>query len=237
MSSNQLSVENDFLFSSLQIEIAQLNTQLLQLKLKIHEFENFLRLALEDQIIEEQELSSIERQLKKAKKQKRLEQKRKGKNYQAPLYALTSSDKKSTPQQTTTQASKKKLYREAMLYVHPDKFSDNKANEELALEITTKLIATYKEGTLAELQQLHGEIVRKKELSKIAMVTTQNQVTLEVLKTQKETLLKELTSLKNRHTYVVLTTYKDPKTYITDLENYYEDRLMKLRKRTRKFFK
>jgi ribosome-associated protein len=38
---------------------------------------------------------------------------------------------------------------------------------------------------------------------------------------------------KNRQTYQVLTTYADPMTFVGELKAYYQDKINKLRRRTR----
>ena len=151
--SNQLSNEDEFIFHSLQIEIKQLSDRIQSVKTEILEFENFLRNELESEIIEEQELSILYKNLQKEKKQKRIAQKKKGKHYKEPISNLVVA--KISEAEKTVLKDKKKLYREAMLFVHPDRFSSNDEQESLATEITTELIRVYKHGTLAELQQIH----------------------------------------------------------------------------------
>lgn len=231
---NQLSREDDFLFYSLQIETDQLLAQIHQIEVKVDEFEDFLRIELQNEIIEVQELTIIYKNLQKEKKQKRLIQKKKGKNYQETK-TLPLVVKVISPEEKTSNQQKKTLYREAMLYVHPDRFSRDQEEEILATEITTKLIEVYKNGSLGDLQKLHSEITVQKELSKINISKTKELDTLDTLKLKKEDLQKKLTLLQKRHTYVVLSTYENPKEYLLELKEYYTDRLLKLKKRTRKF--
>ncbi|MGY5354378.1 hypothetical protein [Wenyingzhuangia sp. IMCC45467] len=232
MFSNQLSKEDDFLFYSLQIEIEQLSNKIQTIKIQVFEFENFLRNELESEIIEEQELTVLYKNLKKAKKEKRLAQKKKGKNYKDPISMPVVS--KITEEEKVVLKDKKKLYREAMLFVHPDRFSNNEQDENLATEITTELIRIYKQGTLQELQQIHQQITSQKKLSSIQISQEKPLDTLELLQHKKEKLQKELHQLENRNTFVVLTTYSNPKDYLQEVKAYYNDRLFKLRKRTRK---
>ena len=231
--SHQLSREDDFLFHSLQIEIQQLTSRIQSIKTEIFEFENFLRNELEGEIIEEQELSVLYRNLQKEKKLKRLTQKKKGKNYKGHTTIPVVSE--ITEEEKTGLKDKKKLYREAMLMVHPDRFSNNEQEEHLATEITTELIRVYKQGTLSELEQIHKQITSQKELSNIQISLEKQLDTLELLQQKKADLQKEISQLQKRHTYVVLTTYANPKEYLQEVKAYYEDRLFKLRKRTRKF--
>ncbi|ANW95526.1 hypothetical protein AXE80_04175 [Wenyingzhuangia fucanilytica] len=230
--SHQLSSEDDFLFYALQIEIKQLLSKIQSVKTETFEFENFLRNELESEIIEEQELSILYKNLQKAKKEKRLAQKKKGKNYKEPISVPVVS--KITDEEKVVLKDKKKLYREAMLFVHPDRFSNNEQDENLATEITTELIRVYKQGTLQELQQIHQQITSQKNLSSIQISQEKQLDTLELLQQKKNELEKELVQLQKRHTYIVLTTYANPKDYLQEVKAYYKDRLFKLRKRTRK---
>ncbi len=44
----------------------------------------------------------------------------------------------------------------------------------------------------------------------------------------------QLQLAKTKHTYKVLTEYENPLTFIDELKEYYQDRIFKLKKRTRK---
>ncbi|HUH46123.1 MAG TPA: hypothetical protein VLZ54_03135, partial [Arenibacter sp.] len=50
---------------------------------------------------------------------------------------------------------------------------------------------------------------------------------------ERNKLKKELEIAKNRHTYKVLTTYEDPMLFPEELKAYYQDRILKLKRRTR----
>ena len=91
-------------------------------------------------IIESQELFILYKQIKKAKKAKRLEQKKRGKNYKESEGLQIISSKKKSIILPKEQIEKKRLYREAMLHVHPDKFFKNEEQTEIATDITRQLI-------------------------------------------------------------------------------------------------
>lgn len=222
----------DVLHGSLQADIARLTQELNEAKLKVFEFETFLRAELHDEIIEEQELTHLYKQLQKEKKEKRLSQKKKGKNYKEPSQLPLITQK--TPKQLKISKTKKRLYREAMLLVHPDKFSTHKKEEELATEITSALISIYKQGTLQELQEIHTKIISQNKLSSIQIDSSKENNSIAFLQNKKEALNTELNILFKRHTYVVLSTYTNSKEYVKELQLYYQDRLFKLKKRTRK---
>ncbi|WP_461629937.1 hypothetical protein [Labilibaculum euxinus] len=226
----------DQLFLKEQIEA--LRKELEFIEQKTIAFETLLRTSLADELIEEQELRIIYKKLKQAKKEKRLEQKKRGKNYKEPIgikpISTAAVNKTSNKEE---QKEIKRLYREAMLHVHPDKFSMNEEKIDLATEITSQLIDIYKAGNLHELQQYHAHIFSGnalnqeiKVLPKGTKIIAQNSY----LKKEKEHLEDLLFAAKNRHTYKVLTEYPDPLLFVEELRVYYADKIIKLRKRTRK---
>ena len=161
-------------------------------------------------------------------------QKRKGKNYKEPIGIVPVSKKEVA--EKTNQKEKKRLYKEAMLYVHPDKFSMQENEQQKALETTTKLIEIYQNGSLEELEAFHAHIFGgnttmnfSKDIS-LVKKTTSNAT---YLKNEVERLEKQLTNLLDSYTYKVLTTYENPMSFVEELKAYYDDRIFKLRKRTR----
>jgi len=189
-------------------------------------------------IIEEQELCDLYRRMQKAKKQKRQEQKKRGKNYKEPVGLKTIPKQKiTTTESKEIEKEKKRLYREAMLHVHPDKFSMQEDKIDLASEITSQLIQIYKSGSLKDLQLYHSHIFSGNALDQTSEVNFSNSnASLEdaYLKQEKEKLERELAFAKNRQTYRVLKDYENPMLFAEELKAYYTDRLFKLRKRTRK---
>lgn len=67
--------------SLLKRRLQALQLELDSIQQKIKTFESTLQFHLEKQIIEEQELTVLYKQLRKAKREKRLAQKKRGKNY------------------------------------------------------------------------------------------------------------------------------------------------------------
>ena len=225
----------DQLFLKEQIEA--LRKELEFIEQKTIAFETLLRTSLADELIEEQELRIIYKKLQQAKKEKRLEQKRRGKNYKEPIGIKPIIRANSDTSSKEENKEKKRLYREAMLHVHPDKFSMNEEKIDLATEITSQLIDIYRAGNLHELQQYHAHIFSGNALNqeievlpKGTKIIAQNSY----LKKEKEHLEDLLFAAKNRHTYKVLTEYPDPLLFVEELRVYYADKIIKLRKRTRK---
>lgn len=234
MSENYLPSELPTQIQLLQAEINRLQLEINETIQKTSVFENLLRTKIEDELIEEQELSLLYKQQKKAKKDKRLAQKKRGKNYDQ-TGILTSDQPKPIPEKNSRERQQRKqLYREAMLYVHPDKFSMQTDKLDLATEITTQLIEIYRSGDLAALKAYHAHI-----FSGITLIKPHEKQEpfkdpdLTYLKMELKKLREELAAAKNRHTYKVLTEYENPMSFLDELKAYYKDRLMKLRKRTR----
>lgn len=219
-------------------QIQVLRKELEEIHKKIREFEALLRSHVSDMIVEAQELYILYNQIKKAKKANRLEQKKRGKNYKEPkgIQAITKKEKSVIPLEE--QKEKKKLYREAMLHVHPDKFHLSEQETETATEITSKLIEIYKTGSLETLQAYHAHIfegntniVLEDSASKIEVLSKDTYLLQEI-----DQLEKDIELAKNYHLYKVITEYENPLTFVEELKDYYEDKISKLKKRTRKGF-
>src|SRR4030066_1470 len=113
------------------------------------------------------------------KKEKRFAQKKKGKNFKN-LDGLKVIAKSNTNiASEDDQKEKKRLYREAMLFVHPDKFSMHDEKIDLATEVTTKLIQIYQTGNLAELQIFHTHIFSGNAMMHFPETSEKNSITKE----------------------------------------------------------
>lgn len=239
MSEEKLPVTTNLDSIDLKIQLEQLQKELSSVSQKVTEFETLLYRHLGDQIVEVQELTVLYKELKRAKKQKRQLQKQRGKNYTSPTSLKVVEE--ITPKTTTNDDSqeKKRLYREAMFHVHPDKFSLDATETELATEVTTKLIQIYKEGDLKALQAYHAHIFSDTSLTSLAgNANVQLQADSQAhLLSEIETVREQLYQIKDKSTYIVLMTYENPYTFVDELKLYYTDRIAKLKKRTRKAFK
>jgi hypothetical protein len=237
MTSKHLTISKDSDLDLLKAQIKFLKNELEIITQKTTAFEDTLRVQIINELIEVQELSSLYKQLKQAKKKKRLEQKRKGKNFKESIHIKPIGKKEVIIISLDDKQEKKRLYREAMLHVHPDKFNLNEDQEDISTEVTTKLIEIYQHGSLNELQDYHAHIfsgntlIEFNENPNVTINDTKNDAYL--LK-EKASLEKEIELAKNNHLYKVLTEYKDPSTFIEEVKMYYNDRIIKLRKRTRK---
>lgn len=218
----------------LQAKIMDLRSELQEITDRTAAFESILASKIVDDIIEEQELTLLYKQQKKAKKERRDEQKRRGKNYRASINTLPVALKTIPKKILGEQQERKRLYREAMLFVHPDKFSLQMDKLDLATEITTKLIEIYRSGDLETLRAYHAHILNGNTLlTPMALSERTNGHGTDYLLLELGKLKKQLENAKNRHTYKVLTTYEDPMLFLVELKTYYLDRISKLKKRTR----
>ena len=134
------------------------------------------------------------------------------------------------------QKERKRLYREAMVFSHPDKFSLHHEKIDLATEITTKLIEIYQSGSLEKLQDFHTHICNGNAFLKHnnSVVSGDNKPRDNYLEKEISQLEKQLEQAKRKHIFKVLSEYENPLTFIEELKEYYLDRIFKLRKRTRK---
>ena len=220
----------------LKAKINLVQQELNEIAQKINAFEAILRSHLENEIIEEQELNVLYKKLQLAKKEKRFAQKKKGKNFKEVEGLKVISNNVRKTNSLEEQKEKKRLYREAMLFVHPDKFSMLEEKIDLATEVTTKLIEIYQTGDLAELQIYHTHIFSGNAMMKFSEISENNVTAKEdsYLQNEFKKLEKLLQLAKIKHTYKVLTEYENPMTFIVELREYYLDRIYKLKKRTRK---
>lgn len=220
----------------LKEEVESLQKELELIEQKTNAFETILRSKLDDELIEVQELRILYKKQKQAKKKKRQEQKRRGKNYQEPIGIKISNKKQNSKPSSEDTKEVKRLYREAMLHVHPDKFSMDEEKIDLATELTSKLINIYQSGNLLELKVIHRHIISGNAINQ-TQETTSSKTKISnsdiYLKREKEKLKALLFAAKNKHSYKVLTEYPDPLTFIDELKIFYSDKIEKLRRRTR----
>jgi len=99
------------------------------------------------------------------------------------------------------------------------------------------LVGIYKNEDLATLQAYHAYLFSNIDFTKNGTASVK-KMELSIspdayLIKEKAKLEKELKVIRNKHTYLVLTTYKDPSAFIGELRSYYQDRMNKLKRRTR----
>ncbi|MDO9037452.1 MAG: hypothetical protein Q7U59_03785 [Lutibacter sp.] len=235
---NTLPVSNDNEQEQLLLKakINLLQMDLNDIEQRKNAFEAILRSHLIDELIEEQELTVLYKKVQLAKKERRFAQKKKGKNFREIEGLKAIAKNTANTASEDDQKEKKRLYREAMLFVHPDKFTMYDEKIDLATEVTTKLIEIYQTGNLAELQIFHTHIFSGNAMMHFPENFEKISNTIEdsYLQNEVENLEKQLQIAKTKLTYKVFTEYENPLTFIDELKEYYQDRIFKLKKRTRK---
>lgn len=220
---------------TLKEQLAQLQEELNELTQQVDAFERLLLSQLTNELIEEQELAIRYKSQKAEKKAKRLAQKRRGKNYVAPVgLKLKKKPAETSVINEADAKEKKRLYREAMLHVHPDKFSMHDDQVDLATELTTRLVEIYQQEDLATLVAYHAHLFSHTDLPSTIPSTIDPTMSPDAyLEMEKAQVEKAIEAVKNKHSYHVLTTYENPSSYANELRAYYHDRIQKLRRRTR----
>lgn len=226
--------------TSLRKEIAALDAELERLKKDLSPFETAIHTRLAKEIGRVRDLSGIYKQQKAEKKAKRLEQKKRGKNYKEPKQLLLNRKKEEgiTGLTLTEQKELKRIYKEAIVQVHPDKFNqseDEKIRQATAL--TVRLNKIYKGGDLDELMNFYETIIGGNELTYIERSSepvADPKARIASLKRKKEALANQLEQLKSSYLYHILTSYENPFSFIDELQIQFQERIKQLEKRTRK---
>ena len=112
----------------------------------------------------------------------------------------------------------------------------NKKQTDIATELTSRLIEIYKTKSLETLQAYHTHIFRGNTEINLDDVAAKVKVLPQdnYLQQEKERIEKAINLAKNYHLYKVISEYADPLVFVDELKDYYEDRILKLKKRTRK---
>lgn len=227
--------------AQLQREIAALEAELERLKEETRAFESEIHSRLNRQIARVRELSELYKKRKKEKKAKRLEQKKRGKNYKEPKQLQPNREPKEAEAALNDdeQQAFKRLYREAVVQVHPDKVSQAGDEDRIlhATSITARLNDIYKRGDLDELINFYQTIISGSQVPGLNTPVEERvdpKIRLASLKRKKEVVMMQLEQVRNSYSYTVLQTYENPLSFIDELRLQFEERIIQLEKRTRK---
>ena len=230
----------DDALNALQGQVAALEAELGKIEKELGAFEDEIHKRLDKQIARIRELYALYKRQKKEKKAKRLEQKKRGKNYKEPKQVKHYTQPKEDEVALNVEEQKelKRLYKEAIVQVHPDKFVHGGELDKIqrANAITAQLNGIYKRGDLEELINFYQYIISGHESPERSYTTepvVDAKVRLEALQRKKEILIDQLEQLKNSYTYQVLTTYENPLSFIGELHVQFQERIAQLEKRTR----
>lgn len=236
------SVPNKDSIQKLLSEISVLEENISIIGGEISTFENTLRQKLGLLISRLVSLNGKMKEKQQLKKAKRLEQKKRGKNYKEPVQVLSPKPaKKFTPESSEDEKQElRRLYKEAIVQVHPDKLgpSDEEDAVKTATDLTAQLNSIYKNGDLEQLLDFYQDKIlgnSTEENSKTELPLVDSKIRLTALKTKKENLTKKLQGLQSNYLYHVLKTYDNPAAFTDELEAQFREKIIKLEKRTRKF--
>jgi len=224
----------------LEQEIASLEKELQRVESQIRVMESQIQSRFRTEILRIRELALLYKKQKLAKKEKRREQKKRGKNYREPagLKKSTSATPLTAVSDVTDKQELKRLYREAVRQVHPDKFVN--ASEEKcrrSQELTVQLIDIYQSGNLDELKHIYHHIMSGNAMAH----DTHNQrncvpdslAMYAYLEKKKDDLAAALNEAMQSRIYEVLTTYEEPLVFIDELAMQLSIRIRQLERRTR----
>lgn len=222
-------------------EISCLEEQIVLIGSEISTFENSIRQKLSLLIVRLVSLNGKMKEKQKLKKEKRLEQKKRGKNYKEPVQLITQKPENKSGQEFNKGEKQelKRLYKEAIVHVHPDKIDHGRQPNEIlrAHELTTQLNIIYKNGDLEQLLDFYQNNIlgnSTAEKSEPEMPLVDSKIRLLALKTKKKNLAKKLQVLQANYLYHVLKTYGNPMDFIEELEGKFVEKIGKLEKRTKK---
>jgi hypothetical protein len=233
------SVQREESLEKLEEEIRALEAELRQTEQQINAFTQRIRHQLAGQIQTLNELTELYKAQKKAKKEKRQQQKKQGKHYREPVFAVADRPPHAMVRRAAMEGvhELKRLYKEAIVRVHPDKFagSDEKTADR-ATEITTQLISLYQAGELDALRDYHEYILSGNAMAYTPFMpekTPDPQRMRQFLHKKRDELRQRLHELRTSRLYEVLTTYDDPARFVEELRVAYAERIETFRKRTR----
>ncbi|BDD06178.1 hypothetical protein [Aureibacter tunicatorum] len=220
---------------ALKADIDRTEKEIDTVKSELNAFRLRIRTELRVEIAQIQKLQALYNEQKKLKKEKRREQKRKGKNFRTKENTLVSKQQKETRKSCAVNENLnelKRLYKEGVVKVHPDKIQSNDDDEiKQATELTILLNEHYQNANLEQLRRLHQQIFSGLTNLKLDMKVDHNEK-IWSLKVELRDLKFELEELQASQLYVVLRQL-DKEKYLSDLRNYFHDKINKLRKRTR----
>jgi hypothetical protein len=223
----------------IELEIVSIEKELKDVECRIRVLESQIQARYHSEIVRIRELAKIYKIQKNAKKEKRLEQKKRGKNFQQPTGLKKSKNTEhvlSTPDSNDAHELKR-LYREAVLQVHPDKFV-NRTDEigKRSQNLTIELIDIYQSGDLGALKHIYHHIMSGNAMSmdhSDKSSVPDPQAMRDYLIKKRDDLIAMLKKTKDSRIYQVLLTYDDPMKFIDELAVQLLLRIEQLKRRTR----
>lgn len=231
--------QSDDAIRGLELEIVSIEKELRDVECRMRTLESQIQARYHSEIVRIRELASIYKKQKFAKKEKRLEQKKRGKNYQEPTGLKKNKNTAQVPPAPDSNDTQelKKLYREAVLQVHPDKFVNHTDEiSKRSQDLTIQLIDIYQSGDLEELKTMYHHIMSGNAMSNNLSDNTSvpdPQAMRDYLIKKRNDLIAALNEAKDSRIYKVLITYDDPIKFIDELAAQLLIRIGQLERRTR----
>ncbi len=225
--------------AKLEQEIASFEEELRAAESKVRNIKSQIQARYQSEITRIHELYSLYKNLKRQKKEKRLEQKKRGKNYKEP--SGLKKNMKALPSDSTGGPDSlhelKKLYREAVVQVHPDKFINHPDQiSKRSLDLTIQLIDIYQSGNLEKLKLAHRHIMSgyamagfNEDISKAPDPVAMKEYLIQ----KRDTLIRELTKVKESYFYQIVTTTDNLSEFIDNMAPQFHLRIRQLERRTR----
>lgn len=235
---NPTSIGNQL--TQLQKEIAGLEAELEKIQNELGAFENIIHRRLDQEIRRLKELSDIYKKQKRDKKLKRQEQKQRGKNYKAPIQLqVQQSTKENSDASPEEKKELRRLYKEAVVQVHPDKINHGGLHDKIhhATALTAQLNGIYQRGDLEELINFYENVILGNPITDLepsSVSPVDEKLRVMHLSRKKESLSLKLHDLRFSYTYGILITYEDPLTFIDELYIQLHERIKLMEKRTKK---
>lgn len=231
--------QNQETINLLEKEIVLLEAGLYELESGLNVFQAKIRSALLNQINRIRTLTDLYKLQKQVKKLKRLEQKKRGKNYKEEVGLKTNHASFITQNLVSADEKQelKRLFKEAVVQIHPDKLTD--ADEDLnkrATAVTAKLNAVYQSGDPEEMSRLHKFIISGNALTYVPdQATTIKDILamIQFLQDKKRKLLQLIGEIKSSEIYQLWTGEKELEEIVAELKFAFERRITVMEKRTK----
>ncbi len=219
---------------SIEKEISVLEKELKDIDTGIRILQAQIQSRYRSEISRIQTLTSLHKSQRKQKHEKRLEQKKRGKNYKEPQRRQDDTSRQKSTVHNPDHHVIKQLYREAIVQVHPDKFvNEPEEKSKRSQELTIQLIDIYQKGDLEQLKLFHRYILSGSAMETVHDTGFDSHTKKELLEKKRSDLLQAITEAKQSRFYEVITTYTDPLKFIDELSAYFLQRIVQLEKRTR----
>ncbi|WMJ72127.1 hypothetical protein RCC89_02930 [Cytophagaceae bacterium ABcell3] len=216
---------------ALQKEIALLTQELKKVQKQLAPLENEVHNRLHKEIERVQELTNI---YKKQQEQTKTEQPEQEQNNPQP------NDKKASKKATfiLNEEEKKvlkRIYKEAIRQVHPDKLIQTGCQdaEKTATKLTAELNRIYKHEDLEELIKFYERVIASTFIGGTsAKVDIDPELRRGFLEKKKQVIASGIKELKSSYLYTVMATYKNPLSFVDELRKHFTRKIEVLEKRT-----